>query len=459
MEDETLDSQKLLESPCMYSTDELHDFEGDRLNALDPKKLVGTPPAVVGAFLERLDVDDRRIVLRKLTASEASDILAEMDAEESAEVVGAMREWRALKILEDLDPDDAADVLGELDSESRDQLISKLDPETTRKVIKLLSYDPDTAGGVMTPNVATVLADMTINTAIDHIRKIKDEIAHFIYVYVVDTQKRLLGVLSMRDLILAKPTQHVQEIMKTDLQGVCRAGDDKEAVANKMAELNFYALPVIGEEGHLLGMIEHDDVIDIIQSEATEDLQRMVGAGPDESIHDPISYSIKKRSPWLLVNLITALMGAAVINRFRGEIEILSILAVYMSIIASLGGNTGAQTLAVAIRSLAMGEIQSFDHWTICIREGLKGLMNGLIVGAAAAAIGYFATHNPMVALVVFSASILSMAIGGIAGAFIPLLLKKLNFDPAQSSSIFLTASTDIAGYFIFLSLGTWLLL
>lgn len=442
-----------------YTADELHDYEIGELETLDAEKLVHTSPTIVSGFLERLDVNGRRAVLRKLTASQAANILAEMNAEDCAEVVDAMREWRAVKILESLEPDDAADVLGELDEEIRNQLLSKLTPATASKVTNLLSYDPDTAGGVMSPNVATVLNSMSIDAAINHIRKLKDEIEHFIYIYVTNEQKHLEGVVSMRDLILAKPHQTVGEIMKTDLKGVLKPDDDKEAVALVMADLNYYALPVINEQGQLLGIVEHDDVIDIIQSEATEDFQKLVGAGPDESIHDDIAYSIRKRSPWLLVNLCTAFIAAAVVGQYTAYIELLSILAVFMTVIASLGGNTGAQTLAVAIRSLAIGEIQTFDYVGICFKEAIKGFTNGCIVGLVAAIVAFLATQKIMVFVVIGSASILSMTLGGFMGAFIPLMLKKLNLDPAQSSSIFLTASTDITGYFIFLTLGAWLLI
>lgn len=434
-------------------------LDNDALDDALVSRLSHTSPAVVGLFLERLSVEERRKVLRRLTTSKAAEVLAEMDAEESAQVVGAMREWRALKILEDLDPDDAADVLGKLDASSRDRLLSKMSPAMAKTVLRLLSYDPNTAGGVMNPQIATVYQFMTANEAIEHIRKHKDDIHQVTYIYVVNEHRHLLGVLSMRDLLLAGANQLIDAIMQTDVQGVCSVDQDKESVALKMAECNLYALPVVSQEGHLLGIVEHDDVIDILQTAATEDIQKMVGAGPDEGIHDPISYSIRRRSPWLLVNLCTALLSVAVVNCFRGSIEAMSILAVYMPLVASLGGNTGSQTLAIAIRSLALGEVKTPDHVGICIRELLKGFFSGIVVGLTAGAICLLATQKLKVAGVVAVATIMTMCLGGLAGAFIPLLLKQFKLDPAQSSSIFLTASTDIVGYLIFLSLGSWLLL
>lgn len=448
-----------LTPPTGYSQEELAPFMGEDLETLNTQRLAHTEPTVVSGFLERLELEDRRRVLRKLTASQAADVLSEMDAEASAEVVGAMREWRALKILEDLAPDDAADVFGELDADSRDRLLTKLNPSASVKVRKLLTYGTETAGGVMNPNVPTVRTSMTVDSAIEHIRKLKDEIEHLIYVYVVDEKNHLKGIFSMRDLVMAKPSQHVSDIMSTQLKGVCSIHDDREQVARMMADLNFYALPVIDDKGLLVGIVEHDDVIDILESEATEDLQIMVGAGPDESIHDKITYSIQKRGPWLLVNLLTAFLAAGVVYVFRHQIEKLSILAVFMTVVANLAGNTGAQALAVAIRSLALEEIPDTDQIHVCLKEGLKGLSLGIMIGLCAAVISFLMLGQINVSIVVFVAVILTMALGAFTGAFIPLFLKRFRLDPAQSSSIFLTATTDIVGNLVFLSLGAWLLL
>lgn len=270
---------------------------------------------------------------------------------------------------------------------------------------------------------------------------------------------RLQGVVSMRELLLAPKGSHIADIMDPRVAGVCGPEDDREDVALKMAELNFTALPVADKDNRLIGMVTHDDVLDILRDEATEDFQKMVGAGGDEDIHDPIGYSIRKRLPWLIVNMLTACLAAAVVYFYKDNIERISILAVIMPIIANIGGNTGAQTLAVLIRSLAVGEIHSRDTLVICLRESLKGLLNGLGIAVLAGMLIVGVTRQLMVGLVVFFAVILTMAFAGLSGAFIPLFLKKVNIDPAQSSSIFLTGVVDIVGFFIFLQLGSMLLL
>lgn len=445
-----------------YSLEELMDWPTEHLGQLEPSRLKNTPPHVVAQYLERLDVDERRLVLRLLDESEAMEILAQMDCEDTAEVVGAMREWRALKILESMDPDDAADVVAELEVEDRERLMGKLAPETAQTVRTLLSYGEDTAGGIMNPVVAKVPWEATVDHAISLIRQMSAEEeypAHIAYVYAVDPEGHLEGVVSLRQLILAKPNQKICDIAHTSLQGVCHVNDDREDVAQALADLDLSALPVVDDERHLLGVVTYDDVIDIIRDEATEDLQILVGAGPNESIRDSVLYSVSRRGPWLMVNLLTAFLASAVIAWFRPQIEKLTLLAVYMPIIASLGGNTGSQTLAVAIRSLALGELHPGDSSQVCLAEASKGLFNGLMIGCFAAVIAWIVTRHTGLACVVLLATVLNMALAGLVGAFIPLFLKRMHFDPAQSSSIFLTAFTDIAGYFVFLSLGAYFLM
>lgn len=447
------------ELPAGYTPDELSEWPLQELESLDTGKLVVSSPVAVAQFLERLEVDDRRTVLRKLGKEDATDILAEMDADESAEVVGAMREDRAVKILEEFDPDDAADIVAELDEIDRDRLLDKMEPESAEAVKTLLTYDPETAGGIMTPEVATINADMTVNAAIEHIRDLSEEFEDIYYVYVVDQEQHLLGIISMRDLILARPQRLISEIMNTQIYGVCHADTDREEVALKIAEFNLLSLPVVDDHDKLVGIVTVDDVIDIMHDEATEDIQKLVGAGADEDIHDEISYSIRRRHPWLQVNLLTAFLASGVIFVFQEQIEQLTLLAVFMPIIASMGGNAGNQTLAVAIRSLALGEIQNKDRFRICMKELVMGLLNGVATGVIASVASWLVTRDLKIALVVIIAMILNMGIAGLSGAFIPLMLRRMNLDPAQSSSIFLTTVTDVAGFFIFLSLGTSILL
>lgn len=428
------------------------------LLALPAEQLEEASDVVLARALTRLEVDERRQILRRVSESKASDILAEMDEEDAADVLSAMRDERAVAMIEEFAPDDAADVVAELEDEDRERLMSSLEPETAEDINKLLSYDPETAGGVMTTEFAVVRDEDTIEHAIQDIRRQREELENIYYVYVTDGAGHLQGVVSIRELLLARRGSRIADIVHEELRGVCAPEDDREKVASRMAEFNLTALPVIDAAGKLVGIVTHDDVLDIVRDEATEDIQKMVGAGADEGILDPIWESLRKRNPWLIVNLLTISLAAWVVTFYEEKIAQVTVLAVIMPVIVNLGGNTGAQTLAVLIRSLAVEEIQPRDSFGICLREACKGLLNGLVIGLITAGVVMLFTQDMAISLVVLAAMVFTMTFSGFAGAAIPLTLKKFNFDPAQSSSIFVTGAADMMGFLVFLQLATWVL-
>jgi len=281
------------------------------------------------------------------------------------------------------------------------------------------------------------------------------------YLYIVDEAELLVGLVTLRRLLLASESTPVSRIMKqrSELRGIVTPEVDRERVALLMAEYNLPDIIVVDDEGYLLGEVTHDDVIDIIQREATEDLQKLVGAGGDEGVNDELSYSIRRRLPWLYVNLGSAALAATVVATFEHRIDLLPLLAVFMPIVASMGGNTGMQTLSVAIRGIALGEFQKADNRRILIKELGAGIFNGLAVGLSTGLIVYLWKGDIVLASVLTLALIATMGLAGLAGATIPILLRRFNLDPAQSSSIFLTTVTDVVGFLIFLSLGSWMLL
>lgn len=435
-------------------------YSPEEMLALEAPLLESIPSSVFARAIQRFDTAQRRDILRKVSEDKAVKILSEMESESSAKTLSVMREARAVRILSDFDPDDAADIVDELGDRDRDRLMGGLEPEQAQEIRELLQYDPKSAGGLMTNQVATVDKNESADEAIQHLRRQREEFETIYYLYVVDAEGVLIGVVSMRELLLAHVGSPVEQIMQKHLHGVCLPDDDRELVARRLSEHNLIAVPVVHPQTRrLLGIVTHDDVIDAVNEAATEDLQILVGAGGDESIHAPLFYSIRKRSPWLLVNLFTACAAAAIVYFFQDQIQQLTLLAVFMPIIGSLAGNTGSQTLAVSIRSLAMDEIRPGDALRICWREILKGLINGAFIGLISGLLGLALTRDISVAAVLFAAMILSMSLSGFFGAFIPLTLKRLKLDPAQSAAIFLTALTDVAGFFIFLQLGAWALL
>lgn len=436
--------------------------EDGELDKIDSKTLEETSPHILSVFLERLDVDTQREILRRFDSEKASEIVSEMNPDASAELVSEMREHRAVSVLNEMEPDDAADIVRELEQEDRDRLLEgmeKSSPEGASDIRELLEYPEDAVGAIMNPHVATLPEHANVEEAIALIRSMRDEFENVYYLYVVNRQGELEGVLSMRALLLAPRGAAVRDIMRKNLIGLLAPTMDKEVAAHIMADTNFHTLPVVDTDGELLGIVTHDDVIDILREETTEDIQKMAGAGADEAVFDPILTSIKQRTPWLLLNMLTAFVASAVVGLFDKDIAILPILAVFMPIIAGLGGNTGAQTLAVTVRSIALGEVGMFDMWRVCERETLKGLFNGFALGAIGALISYITTSRADFSLVVWFAMLANMSLGGFMGSFIPFTMKRFGYDPASGSNVFMTGVTDTGGFFIFLGLGALFLI
>lgn len=442
-----------------YTFEELQECADNDFVHLNAIKLARTPPHEIGAWLERLSHDDREKVLKKLSVDNTTEVLAEMDADDSADILSEMRDSQAVRILTSLAPDDAAEMMRELDEDDLQRLLSKMPDNTANTLRHLLTYDPNTAGGVMTPHFVSLRTNMTVDEAITYIRASRNFAENIECLYVVDDTRHLVGVLNIQKLLWTHSHVLIGSIMNPEVEGICTPEQDKETVAQSMAHNRFNTLPVVDGQRRLIGIITHDDVIDILRQEATEDIQKLHGAGGDENIHDTVLYSIRKRVPWLIVNLLIAFLTSGVISLFENKIAQLTILAVFMTMISGLGGNSGAQTLAISIRSLALGEYHIGDTKRILLKETIKCICSGIIVGTIAACITGLWAHDVRVAWVVFISMVLNMGLSGLAGAFIPMFLTRIKCDPAQSSYIFLTSITDIAGMFIFLGIGSYFLL
>lgn len=434
----------------------------------EPSALRGAQ-SVSLAELEAAHPADAADVIENLAPSEAAEVLACLSAEVAAHTFEEMEDPEAQAIASELPPDsvagavaemaldDAADLLGGLDDSHQREILAELDDGHRAELEALMAYPPESAGGVMSPEVVALSANLTALEAVAELRRQAQESEQIYYTYVVDHQYRLVGVLSLRDLILAPEEQPLSEIMITDLVTV-DALMDREEVADVLAHYGYYAVPVVDDGGHLLGIVTVDDVVEILRDEATEDMQRMVGAGADERADSPLGLAVRRRLPWLVVNLGTAFLAAAVIQQFESQLATLTALAVLMSVVAGQAGNAGAQSMAVVIRGIATGELRAGKMRALVIHNLLIGLMTGLATGIIGAVATYWWWGDPGLALVLGLAILLCMMISTISGACVPPLMKRLGFDPAQSSSIFLTTVTDIAGFGIFLALGVWLL-
>ncbi len=419
----------------------------------------GSHPADVAEHLGNLSLEKQVCLMQHLAPEDAAQALAEMEEYSRAEILYNLDLGEAAGILGEMSPDDAADVLDELEEEHRDALLRYFTADDAEELRALMAFDPDTAGGVMNTEIVILDHNITADQGVMQIRReIEDKEIPY-YAYIVDEHERLVGVLSLRDLLLCRPrTLLKDEISAQRLISVIYDAD-KEEVAHQLAHYNFMAMPVVDYEGHLLGVVTYDDIIDIIHDEASEDMLGMVGAGQDENVDTPWLDSVKKRLPWLVINMVNSALSAWVVSLFESSIATMAILAVLMPIVANQAGNTGQQALAVMIRQLATERFDRKRSWGAVWREAKIGFLSGVIVACLVLVIVFLLTQQFLLAQVMATALLLDMLLGALAGASIPLILKELGRDPAQASSIFLTAITDGAGFFIFLGLATVLLL
>ena len=411
-------------------------------------------PADTADELENLSLDEQLEYIREMDVEDASESITEMERHDRNALMSRLSPAFAAAILEAMSPDDAADVLEDLDTEVRRRIFTKLGREDAEEISDLLRFDPDCAGGVMNTEILALDRSMNAQQAITIIRERVEETEIPYYAYIVDEYRHLMGVLSLRDLLLSPGRTLLKDLLKDQNLIYVPFETDKEEVARLISRYNFLALPVVDHEQRLLGIITVDDVIDIIQEEASEDMQSMVGAGRDETVDSPWTYSLRMRLPWLVLNVLNSAVSAFVVHLFEGTIAQMALLAALMPIVANQAGNTGQQALAVMIRQLAMERFNRKKSWIAVLREAKIGSVNGLIVGALVFAGLLVWTHNIALATVMALALGLDMLIGAVAGASIPLVLKEIGRDPAQASSIFLTTVTDSLGFFTFLGLA-----
>ena len=433
------------------------DVAAELLEQVDPQrsaKLLELLAPQVGAdVVEQMELEYARAIVERMAPAAAAGLLKQVMDEYSADVLEGMDPTQATAIIELMAPDDAADVLADMDEAQRKGVLRHLDPQAAGGLGQLLRYDPDCAGGIMTTNFVSLGGDSTVEETIERIRSRAGEIEQIYYTYVVDEQSRLVGVVSMRNLILAKGNTQLREVMMAEPISAS-VDDDREEVIEKTREYDLPAIPVVDDGARLVGIVTIDDVVDAMDEEFSEDVQKMVGVSGIENVSTPWAVSLRSRMPWLLVNLFTATVAATVVAFFRGEIEKLVALAVLMPIIANQGGNTGQQALAVTIRALALGQIGPHRAWGVIGREFLLGITHGLIIGGLCALMAGWWWGNPGLGFVVGLAMLCNLIVASAVGAAIPLTMKKLGFDPAQSSTIFLTMITDTVGFASFLGLA-----
>ena len=355
--------------------------------------------------------------------------------------------------LQELPSDDAVALIDELPDDVSASVIELMRRQESGEVENLLEYAEETAGRIMNPTVFALSEDQTAGEAIQALQGSR-EVEMVFYLYVVDERRHLVGVVSLRRLLLVAPETPLQRIMTTDLISA-RVDTDQEEVAQHVANYNLLAIPVVDEENKLAGIITVDDVIDIIKDEATEDIYRLAGVSGDEHVFTPARESVRKRLPWLAVNLVTATLAAFVVRSFQATIDEVVVLAVFMTIVASMGGNAATQALTVIVRGIALGELTWGNSRQAVIKEALVGLSNGLALGAVGAVIAWLMSGSIYLGLILGLAMVINLLVAAIAATMIPIALRALKIDPALASAVFITTLTDVFGFFAFLGLAT----
>jgi magnesium transporter len=405
--------------------------------------------------LELLPIDVAAGVAASVAPDAAGEIFRRMESSRAARVISTMTPEAASAVLSAMAPDDRVDLLGYLKPEVHDALMRRLGTSQAAEARELEQYPPDTAGGIMTTHVTALPKELSVEQAIAELRRIHQELGNVSYVYVVDEQRRLVGVLSMRDLILARPDTPVARIMIPRVKCV-PATMDQEEVARQMRSSRFLALPVVDVNQRLCGLITLDDVMDVIQEEATEDVQRMFGAGAEERLASSWQFSFSKRIWWLQVNLATAFLAGLVVAMFGGTVRRFSVLAIFIPIVSSMGSNAGAQAMSVAIRGITLGRVDKRLFRHVLAREAIVGILSGLVIGVTTAiiAMAWQFRHGIALGIVVGLALIITQSLACVSGAAIPFVMRRLGFDPAQSATIFATTITDVAGFASLLGLA-----
>ena len=408
----------------------------------------------IGRLVAALEEEDAVKLFKFLAPDKASAVLLEVDERRRKALISSISSEELIDVVHEMETDDAADVISELPVEEAKQVLDGIDRHESIAVQKLLVFAEDTAGGKMQAELASVIETATVEETIEEVRKKSHEIDNISNVFVVDKEGRLAGAVPLDKLILADPETRVVTIANRDPIKV-RTDMDQEEVAKLFQKYDLISVPVVDHDGRLVGRITVDDIVDVLEEEIFEDFYKMAGLNVEARALDPAGRAIRMRVPWLMLNLCTAALAASVVKLFEGTIEQLVLLAVLMPIVAGMGGNAATQTITVVVRALALGELTFKNARSVLLKEVLVGFANGCLTGGIAGLVAYLLGANIVVGLLLFLAMIANMMIAGLIGSIMPLVLKRFKFDPAISSSIFVTASTDIGGFFTFLGLAS----
>jgi magnesium transporter len=439
-----INSELLLEA--LYS-EKIDDFRAEFLDL---------HPYDQAEFFSELDDEDRAKVYNFLSPEEMADLFENLEADEEdfKDVLAQMNPNYAADMLSNMYADDAVDVLNELDKDQVASYLTIMDEEAAKEIKDLLHYEEYTAGSIMTTEFIAISANQTVRSAMYILKKEAPRAETIYYIFVVDEEKRLAGVISLRDLIVADDETMIGEVMNERVVSVS-VGEDQEEVARMMRDYNFLALPVVDFQNHLLGIITVDDIIDVMEEEASDDYSKLAGIADLDTVDRNPFTAAKKRLPWLIILLFLGMFTASLIGRFEDTLDKVAILAVFIPLIAGMAGNTGTQALAVAVRGIATGDLEKESKWSIILREAGTGLITGAVCGILVAFVVYFWKGEFFLGILVGISIFITLIIATLAGSLVPLLMHRLKIDPAVASGPFITTINDIISILIYFGIAT----
>jgi magnesium transporter len=423
------------------------------------RRLVNTlSPAEIGNLLESMPPAKRTVVWGLVDAEDDGEVLVHVGDEVRESLLAEMDPDEIVAAVEDLDIDDLADLVEDLPDAVIEQVLLSMDRENRERLEQVLSYPEDTAGRLMNPDVVTVRADTSIEVVLRYLRLRGELPEHTDHLYVVSRRHQYLGRIALSDLLTQEPSTAINRLID-DEQPAIYVGETAGEVARRFSDHDWLSAPVVDESNILLGRITIDDVVDIIREQAEHQALSAAGLDEDEDLFSPVWRAMRRRLVWLSINLATAFLAASVVSRFEATIEKLVALAVLMPIVAGMGGNAGTQVLALMVRGLALGQVSASNVRVLLWKEMRVALLNGLALGLILGLSVLLWFQHVGLALVIAAALTLNLLFAATAGVLVPITIRRMGFDPALASGIFLTTVTDVMGFFTFLGLATLVLL
>lgn len=426
-------------------------------NKINLENLGQMHPADIADLLRNIDHKERITLFAALDYDMAAQILSELDPQSEYQLLKELSSFKISKLIEKMAPDEAADILADLSSEKQKDVLNLMKTEDSKEVQQLLKYDEESAGGLMTTNFLVLKDNLTASRAIEALRQFaKDVQAQIVYVYVIDSENKFIGVLSVKKLIIATPNMRLAELVNRNTITV-DPGLDQEEVARIVSKYNLLAVPVVDKGRNLLGIITVDDVIDVITEEDTEDIYRMAGISHEEIYRQSTFRVVRQRLPWLVATLFGGIIVATLIRNFQTTLQQVIALAFFIPVITGMGGNIGIQSSTITIRGLATGNINLKHIRGVIYREIRQALIMGIVCGLVVGVVAYLFDGNPVLGLVLTVAMFVAILVAALIGVMIPLLFEKINIDPAIASGPFITTANDITGVLIYFLMATWL--